>query len=537
MKNLPFLRLGSLILALFLGSFGLSAQDVNTNQAPVNAQVSTNESSYTGVIQATEGERPEPDAKTTSKGKHQRDALVVIGQGAELKAGEVAAAMVVIGGDGIVRGEVQDAAVVVGGDLEVEGIVDDAAVAVMGSIKVKSGAHIRGDVVAVGGKVEIEEGAKVDGHTQEVGFGMPDVQWLQAWFKQCVLKMRPLAPQVGWVWIIAGVFFILYLFIALVFPRPVSACIDELNRRPATTFLLGILTKLIVPLIFMILVATGIGVFVIPFIIAALLLGAIVGKVAIIEWLGLRVKPSLKPVLAFLVGFLMLTILYMIPFLGLIMYGITSLWGLGAAVGATFGGLRRELPERPAGSKAPLAPMPAPAGSAHAYSTPAPGASFTAPPAADAATAGSAGQAGADPIAPPFVPPVVPDALTYPRATFWERAGAGFIDIILVSILSIMVGGPPLGFLLGFAYFIALWAWKGTTVGGIILNLRVVRSDGQKISVPVAIVRALTGAFGLMTLLLGFIWIAWDSERQAWQDKVAGTVVVRTPKGIPLLLL
>ena len=46
----------------------------------------------------------------------------------------------------------------------------------------------------------------------------------------------------------------------------------------------------------------------------------------------IALEPSLKPVLAFLVGFLMLTILYMIPFLGLIMYGITSLWGLGAAI-------------------------------------------------------------------------------------------------------------------------------------------------------------------------------------------------------------
>jgi len=30
---------------------------------------------------------------------------------------------------------------------------------------------------------------------------------------------------------------------------------------------------------------------------------------------------------------------------------------------------------------------------------------------------------------------------------------------------------------------------------------------------------------------LGFIWIAIDENRQAWHDKIAGTVVVRVPPG------
>jgi uncharacterized RDD family membrane protein YckC len=34
---------------------------------------------------------------------------------------------------------------------------------------------------------------------------------------------------------------------------------------------------------------------------------------------------------------------------------------------------------------------------------------------------------------------------------------------------------------------------------------------------------------------LGFLWIAIDSERQSWHDKIAGTVVVRAPKGVSLL--
>jgi len=34
---------------------------------------------------------------------------------------------------------------------------------------------------------------------------------------------------------------------------------------------------------------------------------------------------------------------------------------------------------------------------------------------------------------------------------------------------------------------------------------------------------------------LGFIWIAFDSERQSWHDKLAGTVVVQLPQQQSLL--
>ena len=29
-----------------------------------------------------------------------------------------------------------------------------------------------------------------------------------------------------------------------------------------------------------------------------------------------------------------------------------------------------------------------------------------------------------------------------------------------------------------------------------------------------------------LILLLGFLWILWDKDRQGWHDKIAGTLVV-----------
>jgi uncharacterized RDD family membrane protein YckC len=49
------------------------------------------------------------------------------------------------------------------------------------------------------------------------------------------------------------------------------------------------------------------------------------------------------------------------------------------------------------------------------------------------------------------------------------------------------------------------------------------------------IVRALACFFSLIVVGLGFFWIAFDPEKQGWHDKIAGTVVVKLPKGVSLV--
>jgi uncharacterized RDD family membrane protein YckC len=127
------------------------------------------------------------------------------------------------------------------------------------------------------------------------------------------------------------------------------------------------------------------------------------------------------------------------------------------------------------------------------------------------------------------------EVFSFPRASFWERLGAGFLDLVLVGIVSSFVGGMPWALIIALAYFSGMWAWKGTTVGGIVLGLKVVRLDGQSVTFPVALVRGLAAGFSIVVLFLGFIWIAWDREKQGWHDRIAGTVVLRLPRGTPLL--
>jgi uncharacterized RDD family membrane protein YckC len=430
---------------------------------------------------------------------------------------------------------------------------------------------VGGDAVSVGGQFNIADGAKIHGQKVNVGLPIPflKAEWLTQWLTYCVFEFRPLAPQVGFVWIIAGVFFLFYLFIAAVFPRPVQACVEVLNQRPATTVLMGILTKILVPVVIIILVVTVVGLVVLPFLVAALFLGTVVGKIAILEWLGLHVGRPLgsgfqKPLVAFLIGSILLTLLYMVPILGMLTYTIFGVWGLGCAVTTAFGSLRREMPEKPTAQ--PPASGPPPVMAAMAAAAPAPTTSAPViPPAivSGGPAAGATESPGASapvsppPVmpqaqtvagAPPSVLPAISPLLSCPRAGFWERMGAAFLDMVAVGFITgfahgslgfllRFLNGPPVFFIVALAYFAGLWAWKGTTVGGIVLKLHVVRHDGGPLTFLVALVRGLAAAFSAVVFFLGFFWIGWDREKQGWHDKIAGTVVVRLPRSTPLVCI
>jgi len=128
------------------------------------------------------------------------------------------------------------------------------------------------------------------------------------------------------------------------------------------------------------------------------------------------------------------------------------------------------------------------------------------------------------------------DALSAPRAGFWIRMLALAIDAVIIGVaFSILDDSHKLQLVALAAYGAIMWKLKGTTVGGIVCNLRVVRVDGREIDWSTAIVRALGCFLSLIILGLGFIWIAFDEGKQSWHDKIAGTAVVRVPQGVSLL--
>ena len=109
--------------------------------------------------------------------------------------------------------------------------------------------------------------------------------------------------------------------------------------------------------------------------------------------------------------------------------------------------------------------------------------------------------------------------------------GALLIDMILIGvIIGILDAGGEFWLIVLAAYGALMWKIKGTTIGGLVCGLKVVRRDGAEINWDTAIVRALGCFLSMIVAGLGFLWIVFDEDRQAWHDKIAGTLVVRTPR-------
>jgi uncharacterized RDD family membrane protein YckC len=134
-------------------------------------------------------------------------------------------------------------------------------------------------------------------------------------------------------------------------------------------------------------------------------------------------------------------------------------------------------------------------------------------------------------------------------AGFWVRVLAFIIDAIALGILTSalaplfgagMMFDPSttrfefdyansgLNTLLGLVYFIGFWAWRGQTVGMMPFNIRVVSADtGEKIDVVRGLLRYVGLIISFVVILIGVIWVAFDSRKQGWHDKIANTLVVR----------
>jgi uncharacterized RDD family membrane protein YckC len=134
----------------------------------------------------------------------------------------------------------------------------------------------------------------------------------------------------------------------------------------------------------------------------------------------------------------------------------------------------------------------------------------------------------------------------WPRAGVSLRLGALAIDAVLSGLIMALVSGllprflhfhdGPGGWLVVLAIYGAImWKHKGTTIGGIVCGLKVVRVDNRELDWSTAVVRALACFLSLAVAGLGFIWVAIDDDKQSWHDKIAGTAVVVVPKGTSLV--
>jgi uncharacterized RDD family membrane protein YckC len=135
-------------------------------------------------------------------------------------------------------------------------------------------------------------------------------------------------------------------------------------------------------------------------------------------------------------------------------------------------------------------------------------------------------------------------------AGFWVRVGAALLDTLLI----VMVTLPVLIAIYGWAYldagktgFIAgaadlliswvapaaavilFWLYKQATPGKMLLGIKVVDArSGQSLTIGQSIVRYLGYFVSAIPFGLGLIWVAFDSKKRGWHDRLAGSVVIRS---------
>jgi len=531
----------------------------------VPAAADPDKSTLRRLDSAPEAASPTPKKKTVRAKKNSGgdpDRVTVFSEnviGAEEKvAGEAVAIM----GDLRIDGEVRRDAVAVMGSVTINGKVGGEVVAVMGDVVLGPKAEVDGDVVAIGGTLQRDPGAIVGGEVTRVGVGKLSVAKLQtpsalrAWWDHALGHGALFGVGAGLGWLAVPVLLALgfYALLALVFPGGIQSTGDMLVQRPGAVVLSALLTLMALPVLFILLLITVVGIPVallgLP---AGIVVGVMFGKAAIYGLVGRKLMQNRAPLaVSVLIGGVVFALLFAAPVAGLALAALTAALGLGCSIAALL--TAGKSPATPTFPEVPFAPPVVPATAAMgAASPPASVNAFTVPvttdtmaatspaPAAQSAGFGTAEQvppmmnAAASAAAMP--PPVIAMApnVTLPRAGFWIRAAALLIDLILIGVI---FGPLSAGHLIlpGLAaYGAVMWKYKGTTIGGIVCGLRVVRLDDRPLDWPTTVVRALGCFLSLAVAGLGFVWVVFDSERQSWHDKIAGTVVVRPPRGASLV--
>jgi uncharacterized RDD family membrane protein YckC len=125
-----------------------------------------------------------------------------------------------------------------------------------------------------------------------------------------------------------------------------------------------------------------------------------------------------------------------------------------------------------------------------------------------------------------------------------RRILAFIIDAVVLGIILLIAQAvtdwAQASLIAMFIYFIGFWAWRGQTLGKIVMRGRVVKADGSRAGFVRLIIRAivfiayfattlLAGWLGVvLTIVLVFLIIGFTRSKRGPHDWIAGTCVVNT---------
>jgi hypothetical protein len=268
------------------------------------------------------------------------DQIVLTGR-LVVTADETVDAAVIFNGPALVEGTVRDSLVVLNGDAEVTGTVRQDVVVLNGNLVVRSGAEVGGDLVTQSSP-QVEDGATVRGgqksvatefKIEEIGFGGRVVWWIGYSVSVLILGLLLLAFA----------------------PQLFQAVRDTVRTRLGASIGWGVGLFFLLPIGSVLLLITVVGIplglsllFALAFIYT---LGYVVATVAVGN---LIMRTSSSRWVVFLVGWIALRLLALIPVVGGLLWFLGSVWGLGLLAVTIHG----RSTEAPATAPPPMPPAP-----------------------------------------------------------------------------------------------------------------------------------------------------------------------------------
>lgn len=291
---------------------------------------------------------------TTAFARGLIDDQIIAGSNYSLASGETQeGSLVVFGGnvsidDGaVVNGDV----IVFGGNLNLSGEVNGSVVGIGSNSNLGATASVSGDLVSLGGGLQRDPGAQIQGQVitesqLPLRIGIPSIT---------IPEIQPGVPRVDFgfntpVNIVLSIFWFLFrvfitaalaILVVLLFPNPTERTSQAIARQPMLSFVVGLLTLIVMPII---LVVISLTILLIPVaFIAAVLLAAILfyGWVSLGYILGLRLmgmfKTSWAPAVAAGVGTFTLSFVAwlfsaVVPCVGWVLPWVLAMFGLGAVL-------------------------------------------------------------------------------------------------------------------------------------------------------------------------------------------------------------
>lgn len=330
---------------LATASLALCADDTNAVVA------TTNQAALAAISMNT-------TSPATSSGQTPGD-LVLMGQSAVVEEGET----------------ISGSTVVVGGNLTILGKVNQDAVCVGGKLKVGPKAHIGGDLVTVGSVADIDSSAKIGGSKVNVASFPVDIMKrlspMSELHGKTAREEKPrhdLKRRAGFFLFLEIAFFALLLFIALLMatflPAQLGRITEHLIKDFGRSALLGLAVMVVFPIVLLMLIVTVVGLPLVPLLVLAVVVGQLVGYVALGYALGRRWFDSRGQMAQAIIGLAVLQspailgdiiavasghpspLAFLLGALGMLIFIVGSFTGLGALISSSFSRLPLMAPQR-----------------------------------------------------------------------------------------------------------------------------------------------------------------------------------------------